>query len=416
MHILIVSQYFWPESFRINDIAEGLIERGHQITVLTGLPNYPDGKIYPGFGWLKNIRQVYKGATVVRSPLVPRGSSSGARLVLNYLSFALFSSLLAPIICRGNFNAILVFQLSPVSAAMPAIVLKRLRSIPIIFWIQDLWPESLSATGAIKSEGILKWVDKFVRYVYQHCDHILIQSMAFSDSITSRGVLQEKISYLPNSIENFFKPMLKEEFQEKNRSIPAGFRIMFAGNIGAAQDFATIVRAAEKLKEYSHIQWIILGDGRLCSWVEEEVKKRGLTGCFHLLGRFPLEQMPTFFACADVMLVTLKRDPIFSLTIPSKIQSYMACGKPILAALDGEGARVVDAASAGLTCPAEDPDALAARALEMFRMSELSRKEMGSRGVTYCHENFGREEVLSQLERVIFDTVEETNLRNQPLD
>ncbi len=405
MKILIVSQYFWPESFRINDIAGGLIERGHKITVLTGVPNYPGGKIYPGFGWFKNTRQDYKGAKVLRVPLVPRGNSSGTRLILNYLSFALFSCLLAPIVCRGQFDAILVFQLSPISSALPAVVLKRLKSIPIIFWIQDLWPESLSATGAIRSRLILKWVEKLVRFIYKHCDHILVQSTAFSDSIIRRGIEKERISYLPNSIENLFKPMPKDESQVSNLNIPAGFKVMFAGNIGAAQDFQTIVNAADNLKEYKDIQWIILGDGRLRSWAEEEVKKRGLTKCVHFLGRYPLEDMPAFFACADAMLVTLKRDPIFALTIPSKVQSYMACGKPIIAALDGEGAKVVDTAGAGLTCPSESPVELADRVLELYRMPESSRKEMGERGIVYCKENFGREKVLSQLEVSISEAI-----------
>lgn len=405
MKILIISQYFWPESFRINDIAEGLIERGHEITVLTGLPNYPDGKIHPGFGWFKNTRHDYNGAKVIRVPLITRGNSSGLRLILNYLSFALFSCLLAPIVCRGNYDAILVFQLSPITCALPAILLRRLKSIPIICWIQDLWPESLSATGAINSNLILSWVEKLVRFIYKNCDRILIQSKAFSDSITSRGVAEEKLSYLPNSIENFFQPISKETARVGTTILPAGFRVMFAGNIGAAQDFQTIVDAAENLKNYKEIQWIVLGDGRKRAWAEEEVKKKGLANSFHFLGRHPLESMPAFFASADAMLVTLKRDPIFALTIPSKVQSYMACGKPIIAALDGEGARVVNDAGAGLTCSSETPAELAAKVLEIYQMDEDSRNVMGERGLAYCRENFGREKVLSQLEEAISETI-----------
>lgn len=412
MKVLIVSQYFWPESFRINDIAEGLIEKGHEVTVLTGLPNYPEGKIHPGFGWFRNTRHDYKGAKVIRVPLIPRGNSSGSRLILNYLSFALFSCLLAPIVCRGKYDAILVFQLSPITCALPAILLRRLKSIPIICWIQDLWPESLSATGAINSNLILSWVEKLVRFIYKRCDRILIQSKAFSDSIISRGVDEERLFYLPNSIENFFQPIANDQKQGNILNIPAGFKVMFAGNIGAAQDFQTIVAAAGKLKEYKDIQWVILGDGRLRTWAEEEVKKKGLTECFHFLGRHPLESMPAFFACADAMLVTLKRDPIFALTIPSKVQSYMACGKPIVAALDGEGARVVADAEAGLTCPAESPLELADRVLELYRTPETLRREMGNRGLAYCRENFGREKVLSQLETSVLEAMETYKLLN----
>lgn len=395
MKILIVTQYFWPENFRINDIAVGLVGRGHQVTVLTGIPNYPDGRFFPGYGIFNNLREDYKGVKILRVPIIPRGSSSGVRLFLNYCSYALIGCLLAPFICRDNYDSILVFQLSPITSGLPAIVIKWLRPTPILFWIQDLWPESLAATGAIRSKKIIVHINQLVRFIYKKCDLILVQSRAFISSVEQQGINLDRIEYLPNSYENIYKPV---SVNERDMHLPTGFCIMFAGNIGVAQDFPTIISAAIKLQQYTDIQWIILGDGRRRSWLEQEVEKQGLKNCIHLLGRQPMEAMPHYFAAADVLLVTLKKDPLFALTIPSKIQSYMACGRPIVAALDGEGGHLVAESGAGLSVPTEDPNALAEAVLAMSRMSKEERDAMGIRGKEYCEANFDREVLIDRLE------------------
>jgi colanic acid biosynthesis glycosyl transferase WcaI len=408
MNILIVTQYFWPETFRINDLAKGLVERGHQVTVLTGIPNYPDGNIFQGYGLFKNLRQDYHGAKVVRVPLVPRGKGGGLRLALNFLSFALCSSILAPFICRDKYDIIFVYEPSPITVGLPALVLKKIKSAPVFFWVQDLWPESLSATGAISNTRILKLVGRLVRFIYAGCDKLLIQSPAFAPLVEAQGVHPDKIVYFPNSVENIFDPT---DLSEKDLGcvLPKGFRIVFAGNIGAAQDFETILSSAEKLKAYPDIQWIILGDGRRSEWVREQVALRGLTDTVHLMGRYPLDAMNGFFAQADAMLVTLRQDPIFSTTIPSKIQSYMACGKPIIAGLDGEGARLVANSGSGLASPAEDSQALAQSVLSMYRMSEDQRTEMGRHGRKYCEKNFDRDMLLDRLEGWMLEVSDENN-------
>lgn len=400
MKILIVSQYFWPENFRINDLAAGLVERGHEVTVLTGLPNYPDGHFFPGYGFFKNLKQDFWGVKVIRVPLIPRGAATGFLLAVNYFSFMVSACILAPFLCRGKFDIIFVCQLSPVTVGIPAVLLKKIKKIPIFFWIQDLWPESLSATGAVRSQGILNAVRRLVQFIYRHCDKILVQSNAFIPMIEDQGVEVERIAYFPNSVEKIYKPVIgqsRSDFEELS-SLPSGFRIMFAGNIGAAQDFETILSAAEKLREYKDIHWIILGDGRARPWVENQIMARGLSDFVHILGRHPMETMPLYFSLADVMLVTLKSEPIFALTIPGKIQSYMACGRPIVAALDGEGAKQVNDSGAGLTCPAEDVDGLAAAILEIYKMSREELEAMGRRGIQYCEANFEREMLLTRLE------------------
>jgi colanic acid biosynthesis glycosyl transferase WcaI len=404
--ILIVTQYFWPESFPINDLVLGLRERNHRITVLTGIPNYPEGRVLSGYGLLKNRKQDYHGIKVFRVPLVPRGRGGGFRLVLNYCSFALCASILAPFVCRDTYDLIFVYEPSPITVGLPALVLKRLKSAPILFWMQDLWPESLSATGAVRSKRILKMVARLVRFIYRGCDRILIQSRAFSPQVESLGVKSERIFYYPNSAEEFYRPMQLDADAPECSLMPSGFRVMFAGNVGAAQDFATILKAASKLKGYPDIHWLIVGDGRMRPWVETQVQRRGLKENMHLLGRHPVQTMPRFFSLADVLLVTLRKDPIFELTIPSKVQPYLACAKPIIAALDGEGARVIKEAEAGVVCPSGDPEALSEAVLALYSMSKKEREAMGLRGRDYFEKHFERTMLLDRLEKWMQELLE----------
>ena len=396
MNILIVTQYFWPENFRINDLAQSLVENGHVVTVLTGIPNYPTGHFFPGYGWFRKSRQIHAGVKIVRVPVIPRGQGNNLRLMLNYFSFALFASLLGPILCPGKFDLIFVYQPSPITVGLPAILFKKIKRAPIMFWVLDLWPESLAATGAITSSPILNGVRSLVRYIYRHCDRILVQSPAFVWPIQEAGAGLDKILYFPSWAEAIFQPSV-ESSDLVNPMLPSGFRLMFAGNVGAAQDFGTILTAAELLKREPKIHWLIVGDGRKLDWVREQVQHRALSGTVHLLGRHPLEAMPQFFSQADAMLVSLKSEPIFALTIPAKIQSYLAYGKPIIAALDGVGGRIVEEAQAGLTCPAGDPQALADTVLSMYRQPVSERNAMGLRGKAYYAENFERTMLLDRV-------------------
>jgi len=398
VNILIVSQYFWPETFRINDLAIGLVERGHKVTVLTGIPNYPNGKFFSGYGIGKKYEDIYCGIKIKRVPLFPRRESKGWQLAINYLSFMIFASLLAPIFCRDQYDLIFVAQFSPVTVGIPAIILKKIRKIPILFWIQDLWPESLSATGAVKSKSVLRMVEKVVKFIYGHCDHILVQSRGFISNVVSMGVLSSEVSYFPNWAEELYRPMKLEINASEYTQLPQGFKVMFAGNIGAAQDFENILGAVERLKVYPDIQVVVLGDGRMREWVEEQVKVRGLTQQVHLLGQYPVEKMPRFFALADVMLVTLKSQPIFALTIPSKVQSYLACGKPMIAALEGEGDKVIRESGAGMVCPPENSTALAETILAMYQKTAAERAKMGEQGRRYFETHFEREMLLNKLE------------------
>jgi len=383
--LLILSQYFWPENFRINDVVEGLASRGHAVTVYTALPNYPTGKFFDGYGFAGPYREKRGSAEIRRVPLFPRGGGGGFRLALNYLSHAFMASALAPFL-KGKFDAILVYEPSPMTIGIPARVLRALKGAPLVFWVQDLWPESLSATGAVRSRTVLALVDRLIKWIYRGCDRVLVQSEAFIPSVEAHGVPRERIRYLPNSAEAFYRKM--------PRQAQPGFCVMYAGNIGAAQDFPTILAAAERTPQ---VRWLIVGDGRMRPWVESEVEKRGLRNV-QLLGQHPSEDMPRLFAQADVLLATLRREPIFAYTIPSKIQSYLACGRPVIAAIEGEGGRIIRNAEAGWAVPPEDPAALAEAVLAASRLERSELDAMGSRGETWFREHFEREKLLTRLE------------------
>jgi glycosyltransferase involved in cell wall biosynthesis len=380
MKILVVTQYFWPENFRINDLVLGLKERGHQVRVLTGVPNYPGGQIFTGYSLFKPSKETYEDdIPIFRVPLIPRGNGTRLRLIFNYLSFVISACLLGPLRRLGSVDLIFIYEPSPITVCLPALLLKKLKSAPVMFWMQDLWPESLSATGA-------------------GCDLILVQSRAFVEPIKRQGGDPDRTLYFPNSAEELYQPVILEKDAPERAVMPEGFCVTFAGNIGAAQDFGTILNAAELLKDHTEINWVIIGDGRMFPWVKSQVIERYLSKTVHLLGRYPVEAMPRYFSLADVLLVTLRKEPIFELTIPSKIQSYLACAKPIIAALDGEGARIIKEADAGLTCPAENPEALAKAVLTLYNMPQSERQGMGTHGRTYFNSHFEHKMLLDRLE------------------
>jgi len=398
MKILIVSQYFYPENFRINDLAQGLKSKGHEVTVLTGMPNYPAGKIYDGYGWRSKRKDDYQGIPVFRVPLFARREGRSWQLVLNYFSFVISACLLAPWMLRKkSFDVVFCYEPSPVTVAIPAILLARIKKVPMFFWVQDLWPETLSATGAIQSPNILSVVGAMVKRIYRGCDRILVQSKSFIEPVIAVGAEKEKVDYFPNWAEALYQPIVLTEDAKERLNVPeTGFVAMFAGNLGAAQSLGSIVGAAEKLKD-EDIHWFFLGDGRRRSWLEKAVKEQRLEKV-HILGSSPMETMPAYFSLANVMLVTLKNDPVMSTTIPGKLQSYLACGRPVIGALNGAGADVIQESGAGYVVVPDDEDALADAVLEMSRLDIQEREKMGDNARLFYEQNFNRDMLIAQLE------------------
>ncbi len=402
MKILVLTQYFWPEDFRINELTASLVQKGHEVTVVTGIPNYPGGVFFPGYGLLKNSRQEYRGVKILRLPLIPRGRGGRIGLVLNYFSFMISALVIAPFICRGKFDVVF-FSLSPVAEGIPAVVLKMFKKASLVFWVQDLWPESLSASKMFTNTFLHTITRKVVTSIYKSCDKVLVQSRAFIPFITKMGIEEKKISYFPNFAEDLYQPVDPKDVVTERMGLPHGFIVMFAGNIGGSQDFPTIIATAEKLKDHSDIYWVIIGDGRMRQWAEDEVARRDLSRNFIFLGRHPVESMPRYFALADALLVTLKNEEIFERTIPSKVQSYLACGKPIIASLAGEGPRIIEEAGAGFSCVPESPSDLAALVLKMYHMDEGERRVMGLNGQKYFQNNFCRAKLIDELDGMLED-------------
>jgi colanic acid biosynthesis glycosyl transferase WcaI len=400
LNILIVSQYFWPENFRINDLAQELASRGHNVTVLTGVPNYPGGSIFDDYVENPSLFSLYGNIDVVRIPHAPRGSNT-LSLILNYISFSLLACLLGPWKLRGRkFDVVFTCQLSPVTIGLPGALMAWIKNAPMAMWVLDLWPDTLKAIGVIKSPSLLAYVGKLVQFIYLRCDLIFAQSKSFIPKIQLLAKHQTPVVYLPSWAEMVFKGEVVRSAPEVPTKEGA-FNLMFAGNIGEAQDFDCILSAAELLKDNSNIRLLIVGDGRMSGWVQDQIKHRGLQDSFLLLGRFPVDRMPEFFAHADAMLVTLADQEIFSMTIPGKLQSYLAAGMPIVAALNGEGAEVIRQADAGLTCPAGDASALAKIVLEMSELSLTHRQAMGNNALRFSEQEFDRNKVIDLLEKYL---------------
>lgn len=399
MRLLIVTQYFWPENFRVNDLVKEMVKRGHSVTVLTGYPNYPDGKIFKEFLQAPDNFSNLDGAEIIRTPLVPRGNGA-FRLLLNYLCFAVSASIWgAWKLRRRQFDVIFTPQLSPVSLALPAVLLRFLKRIPHVMWVLDLWPDTLEATGTLRSKKMLGLVGKLVGFIYFRTDLILAQSKSFVPQIKKLAKKNAHVEYFPSWAEAIFDEQDVLPAAEIAAKEPMDFNIMFAGNIGDAQDFPAILKAAELLKEQKHIRFLIVGDGRLASWVSQEIVRRDLTGSVKLLGRYPLERMPAFFKHADALLVSLKAEPIFSMTIPGKLQSYLAAGIPILAMLDGEGAEVLRNNDAGYVCAAGDAPGLAAMILKMTSLNRSEQEKLGAKAKALGSSEFDRTQLMLRLEQ-----------------
>jgi glycosyltransferase involved in cell wall biosynthesis len=398
LRILIVSQYFWPEDFRINDIVMSLVEKGAQVDVLTGKPNYPDGHIYEGYQAWDTKYESWEGVSVFRVPMIPRGVGRIWQLALNYLSFIFFGSIFGLFFLRGRqYDVVFVYGVSPLLSAIPGILLARLKRRKLVLWVQDLWPDSLSATGYIRNLHVLRLVEGVVRWIYGCSDLILVQSRAFIVPVSEQAP-GKAVLYYPNSVADaFWKPPSTLVDLPDVPALNEGFAVLFAGNIGKAQAVEVIVEAAALLKEIQQIRFVVFGRGSRFDWMCEQVKAQGLSN-LHLPGRFPLETMPSLMRKAGALLVTLSDEPIFAKTVPNKIQAYLAVGRPIIACLNGEGAYLVEMdAKAGLSAPAQDAQALATAVLELYKMSPEDREKLGANGQCYFMAHFHHDTLVDEL-------------------
>lgn len=383
MKILVICQYYYPEPFRINDICEELVRRGHEITVVTGEPNYPEGQIYKGYEKHRRSDELINGVTVHRCPIIPRKTGAVYRF-LNYYSFPHEAKKYVRKL--NGFDVVFVNQLSPVMMAEPAIVYKKKHNVPVVLYCLDLWPESLAAGGITRKSLIYKVFHRISKRIYRSVDQILITSRMFRGYLEDEfGIECGRIDYLPQYAEELFEPL---PFKENTGTTD----FVFAGNIGEIQSVETIIGAAKILRD-SPVHFHIVGGGtdleRLKSLAE------GIDNVT-FYGRRPLEEMSEFYAKADAMLVTLKADPVLSLTLPGKVQSYMAVGKPIIGAIDGETAEVIKEAQCGYCGKAEDIQELV-RNIELFIEYE-KKEQLGLNARAFYEKYFARQKYMDKLE------------------
>lgn len=401
MRVLLITNHFYPEEFRCNDLAFGLAKKGHKVTVLSAIPDYPKGKYHKGYGIFRKRIEIINNVKIYRSFIIARGSGGAIRLALNYGSSFIaqcFDALLLGLF--GRFDYVLVHETSPVMVGVPGVIASKLKRVPMDFWVLDLWPESLQDAGGISHPAILGFFSKLTSWIYKHSRHILMSSRGFKDSILEKGNFENKLVYFPNWADCSLNSISHDVSLPP---LPNGFRLMFAGNIGEAQDMDNLMKVANLLGEEKDIHFCIVGDGRKRQYVEDYIKQHALEETVHLLGRYPIDAMPLFFDKADVLLVTLKDSLIFNLTVPAKVQAYMNAGKPIIAMMNGEGPSLIAEARCGYSVPSGDAVAMAELIKRMRALDSEQLTKLGESGKVYCKSHFTFEKNMETILSLLND-------------
>jgi len=404
MKILILSQWYPPEPVTIpHEMACDLVKRGHQVLSITGFPNYPSGKIYPGYRQRLWQWEEMDGVRVLRLPLYPYHGRSGALRAMNFLSFAMSALLLSPLLC-GSADILYVYH-PPLTVGMPAWGISLLRGVPFVYDIKDMWPETLQATGMMRSKIVYSILDLFAKFIYTRAAAIVVPSPGFRRNLMAKGVAANKIYIIPNwADEKIYQPVPPDSALAKEYGLAGRFNVIYAGNLGLAQALDTVVEAAQQLSDLPEIQFVFIGDGVDETRLRQRVIAHKVKNV-RFLGRQPAERIPYFLALADVLLVHLKRDPLFEITIPSKTLAYMACGRPILMAVAGDAAEVIRNAGAGLVCAPQDPKALANTVRTFYMMPAVERERMGQAGREAFLKHYTRHALMDQYEALFTEIV-----------
>jgi glycosyltransferase involved in cell wall biosynthesis len=396
-HILVISQYFYPEQFRINDICTEWVKRGYKVTVITGIPNYPQGKFYEGFNLINKRKEVYNGIDIVRIPLIPRGNSP-IMLALNYLSFVV-SGFFWNLFTKIKADYVFIFEVSPMTQALPGVWYAKKKKIPCYLYVQDLWPENVEIITGITNKSIIGAIGRMVDYIYVRSTVIFTTSNSFVKSIENRGVTRSKIKYWPQYAEDFYLPIEIDTVKDiPNDNI---FNITFAGNIGNAQGLDILPKTAAIINEVNlnrKILFNIIGDGRYKETLRKLVKSANVSHMFNFIPKQPATRIPELLAASDAAFLCLTNSPQFSMTIPAKLQSYMACGIPIIASAEGETVQIISESNSGLSSPAGDEQKLAEIIMELSLKSNLELNKLGLNSRNYYDNNFNKEELLNRMD------------------
>jgi glycosyltransferase involved in cell wall biosynthesis len=396
-HILVISQYFYPEQFRINDICSEWVRRGYKVTVVTGIPNYPQGKYYDGYGLFKKRIETYNGMDIIRIPLIPRGSNA-IMLVLNYLSFVI-SGFFWTVFTKIKANYVFIFEVSPMTQALPGVWYARKKKIPCYIYVQDLWPENVEIITGITNKRIICAIGKMVDFIYEGCTKIFTTSESFVKAIHNRGVSLDKIEYWPQYAEDFYIPIKKMNVPE----IPKddAFNIIFAGNIGVAQGLDILPKAAEIIKTISNkkIRFNVVGDGRYKNEFLGIIESKGLNNMFNFIPKQPATRIPEFMAANDAAFLSLTDSPLFSMTIPAKLQSYMACGIPNIASATGETENIIKESNSGLCGSPGNEVELANNIIMLSNKSKEELKQLGENARKYYNSHFNKDVLLNEMDK-----------------
>lgn len=401
MNCLIITNHFFPETFRVNDIAFELAKAGHQVTVLTAIPDYPQGHFFKGYGFFKKRKETVRQVQVIRAAVLPRGKGGTLRLILNYISvfisFIINGWILAH---KQKFDYIFIHDTSPAFIIFAGTIVKHIQKCPLDIWILDMWPESLSA-GNINNHYIYSMIHRMMDYFYRRADILHISSLGFAKMLKRRNIDERKIRYLPN----WADISMKVDNVAAIPSMPKGFIVMFAGNLGGAQNLSNVMQAAKITAGDKDLHWVFVGDGRKRPTVEQYIKNNRLEGTVHLLGRYPIETMPQFFARADVMLVSLADKPNLNMTLPAKVQAYMSNSKPIIAMMNGEGQHIITEAQCGRCVDANDVRGLAETARQMKATDKEELLQMGRNGKKYYDNHFTQSICMEEIRQCMQNAV-----------
>lgn len=401
-HILVVSQYFYPEQFRVNDICIEWIKRGYKVTVLTGIPNYPQGEYYSGYSLKHKRTEEWNGIKIIRVPIIARGHNP-ISLACNYASFVI-SGMIWKSITNINADFVFNYEVSPMTQALVGVWYSKRKKVPCYLYVTDLWPDNVEIITGIHNKQFLGFINVMVNYIYKHCAMIFTSSESFIAKMVERGVPRGKIQFWPQYAEDFYKPYKLNDGMNiaKETNIPNDgvFNIIFAGNIGFAQGLNVLISTAKLLQiKGEYVRFNIIGDGRYKKQMCTDVANTKVENYFNFIDKQPAELIPKFMAACDAAIICLSKSEVFAMTIPAKTQSCLACGLPILVSADGEIKSIIEKAQCGYTSAAEDAVGLAENIIRMTKLAQNELKSFSHNSLSYYQKCFNKQLLLDEMDK-----------------
>lgn len=401
MNLLVISQYYYPEQFRINDICKEWVKRGHNVTVVTGIPNYPQGKFYKGYGWFKNRKEQKDGVNIIRLPIISRGKNA-IRLVLNYISFVISGFFFAKF-TKKKFDKVFIYEVSPITQSYVGIWYAKRKKVECNLYVMDLWPESIQLATGMSNKTVLSLIGRMVDKIYKNCDRIFTSSKSFIDAIEKRGYPSNKITFWPQYAESFYKPVPRNECNITEIPQDETFKIVFAGNIGQAQGLDILIDVAKKIKQNNmNVNFYLIGDGRAKASLVEETNKQKISDIIHFIDKKPAIEIPKYYAACDMAFLSLKENAISDQILPAKLQSYLACGIPILGCVDGEAKKVIEESKAGF-CAKHDSKQIVEVIEKASKMSKQDFNKMQENATIFFKNNYEKELLLKKMDKYLFE-------------